>query len=201
MALLNGTNLHPPDGWRYLQPETELWIQADLYDELLDAVIAHRTHKGLTPTDRETVGLEVQRQMCLGAAKGVCRPESGEDYQPFKDNARKLSLDKITAATKTLVEWLKSDMRMVPPADSAKRSEVCRGCPFNRPIPNCVCTGFWRLIDVLIPKERKEHGLYVCGICGCSLAAKVLAPLDVATSGNEPGLRLPDWCWQRTEAA
>jgi len=196
MALLNGTTLHPPDGWRYLQPETHLWIKADMHDELVDLVVAHREHKGLTPTDRKTVSLEIQRQICLGAPKGTCKGEPGENYAPFIDQSRSLSLTKLALFSETLVRWLKDGLHMVSPVESKARAEICRGCPFNKTPAACSCTPFWKLIDALVPKERHEDGLFVCALCGCALKAKILAPLDVAREGNPVGLRLPSWCWQ-----
>ncbi len=197
MALLNSVMLHPPDGWRYLQKETQTWIRADIHDELVESVRDHRLYKGLTPTDRESVSQDIQRQICLGATKGVCKPEKDESYSPFDDMARTLSLKKIAAFTETLVEWFKTGGTMVDKIEATRRANICRGCPFNRPIPNCVCTPFYQLIAALIPNDRKEMGLFVCGLCGCSLQAKVLAPLDVVKEGNPPGLKLPEWCWQK----
>lgn len=199
MALLSFLHTEPPDGYRFLERTSQVWIRCELWDELVAAVIAHRQHKGLTPTDKETVELEIQRQICLGAPSGACHPERGEDYRPFQDNARTLSLAKIEAASTTLMAWLKAGMQMVAKPHAEARAQVCRGCPFNRPVPNCVCTTFWKAIDLMVPAERKEPGLFVCGICGCANSVKALAPIDVVLEGADPTLRLPDWCWQRTE--
>lgn len=197
VALLSYLHTEPPDGWRYLQKETGLWIRAELFDELVVLVVNHRLHKGLEPTDKATVELEIQRQICLGAAPGVCHAEKGEGYVPFKDMARTLSLVKIAAFSDTLVSWLKAGAAFISEKESLERAAVCRGCPFNRPAPNCVCTTFYALIDALIPAGRNLDGLYVCGLCGCALKAKALAPLSVVREGNPENLRLPDWCWQK----
>lgn len=195
---MNFRNVEPPDGWKYLQRETGLWIRAQLGEELVAAVVSHRLHKGLEPTDREAVWLEIQRQICAGASSGVCHAEKGEDYRPFRDLARSLSLMKIAAFSATLVEWLKQGMHFVAKAESERRAAICRSCPFNKTAPMCSCTPFYRMIDALIPKERNEPGLQICTLCGCSLRAKVLAPLEVATEGNPKELRLPAYCWQNS---
>lgn len=200
MALLNSLRTEPPDGWRYLQRETGVWIRAELCDELVAQVIAHRQHKGLAPTDTQSVLLEIQRQLCLGAPKGVCKPEKGEDYIPLKDEARKLDLKTIAGASEALVFWLKSGLGMVSKERAKERADICRSCQFNRPVPNCVCTPFWKIIDALIPKDRREPGLSVCGLCKCSLAAKVLAPSSVVREGMPSDLRLPPWCWVAKES-
>jgi len=198
MALLNHTREHPADGWRFLVRETGTWIRADIHDEIVTAVIDHRLYKNIPgSTDREEVSLEIQRQICLGAPPGQCHAERGETYIPFKDMARTLSLMKIAAFSETLMEWLKSGLNMVPKEESERRANICRGCPFNRPAPNCVCTPFYKMIDALIPVDRKLGGLYVCGLCGCAISAKSLAPLSVVHQGNPENLRLPEWCWQK----
>ncbi len=197
MAQLGSLTTHPPDGWKYLQRETGVWIRGEIWQELLDQVIAHRRHKGLEPTDPETVGLEIQRQICAGAFPGVCNAEPGEDYKPFKDLARSLNLAAIESASASLIKWLKEGMRMVPKEESASRAEICRGCPYNKPAAACVCTTLFAAIEAMLPGDRKEPGLVICTLCGCSLRIKTLAPMSVVREGNPPDLRLPEWCWQK----
>lgn len=196
MAVLKHKHQDPPDGWKYLQRETGVWIRGEFLDELVNRVIAHREYKRLGPTEYNEVELEVQRQICLGMPDGVCRGEAGEDYRPFKDMGRTLSLKKIAAFSETLLEWLKNGS-MVPKPESERRAGVCRGCVFNKPLPNCACTPFYKVIDALIPKERVEPGLSICTLCGCALKAKVLAPMEVVREGNPQGLRVPSYCWQQ----
>lgn len=197
MALLGSLTTHPPDGWKYLQRETGVWIYGDIYSELVEHVIAHRRHKGLTPIDPDTVGKEVQRQICLGAFPGVCNAEQDETYVPFKDIGRSLSLDKIEAFSRTLLAWLASGTGFVSKEESSARAATCRSCPFNKTAPACVCTAFFKAINAMIPADRNEDGLKICTLCGCSLKAKVLAPLSVVREGNPPNLNLPEWCWQK----
>lgn len=196
MALLNHLHQEPPDGYKFLSRESGLWIRAELFEELVAQVIAHRQHKGIAGTERGEVELEIQRQICAGAAPNVCHAEPGEDYRPFADLARTLSLAKIEAFSGALIAWLKAGMRMVPPAESAARAATCRGCPFNKTASACVCTTFFKAIDAMVPAGRNEPDLQICTLCGCSLRVKVLAPMEVVREGNPPDLRLPQWCWQ-----
>lgn len=194
MALLTSRNQSPPDGHKYLQKETGVWITGDFHDELVDRVIEHRKYKGLAPVDRHLVDLEVQRQICLGMPKGVCRGEKGEDYEPFEDRSRILDLTKIAQASATLIAWLGKGLGFVAPEESARRAEICRGCPFNKKAAACVCTPFFKTIDALVPQHRREPDLLICALCGCSLMAKVLAPIEVVRE-SVGAVRLPDNCW------
>lgn len=195
MALLKHKNQTPPDGFFYVQPETGTRIERDTLGELEDAVIAHRQYKGISPVDKGSVSLDIQRQICSGQFPGVCAPEKGENYVPLKDMARDLSLSKISEFSEKLIDWMKDGLRFVPKEESARRAAICRGCRFNRPAPNCACTPFYKAIDAIIPNDRKHEGLSICGICGCALKALVLAPLNPGTH------RYPEHCWQHQNNA
>ncbi len=197
MALLGSTSTHPPDSWKFLNRETETWIRGEIWQELVDLVIVHRQYKGVGSTNRAEVELEIQRQICAGAFPGVCNAEPGEDYKPFKDLARSLNLAAIESASASLIKWLKEGMRMVSKEESADRAKICRGCPYNKPAAACVCTTLFAAIEAMLPGDRKEPGLVICTLCGCSLRIKTLAPMSVVREGNPPDLRLPEWCWQK----
>ncbi len=197
MAVLTQKNTTPPDGFKYLQPETGLWISGDFLSELVERVCAHRQHKGIAPWDAASVEKEVVNQICMAAPKGVCRGEEGESYEPFRSNIRRLSLTKIATATEVLIEWLRSGMHIVPKEESQRRAAICRGCPMNQIPSACICTPFWKMLEKIIPQDRKEPGLHICAICGCANAAKILVPLSVAIESTA-GLRVPQHCWIKT---
>lgn len=194
VAVLTHKNTTPPDGFKYLQPETGLWITGDFLSELVERVAAHRQHKGIEPADLAGVERDVVNQLCAAAAPGVCTGEPGEDYQPLQNNIRQLSLAKVATATEVLIDWLKAGLQMVPKEEAKRRAEVCRGCPYNAVPSACVCTPFWKIIDSIVPADRNEPGLNVCGICSCSLRAKVLVPMAIAVESTA-GLTMPPNCW------
>lgn len=196
MAFLKQRNTTPPDGFCYIQMETKTWIYGDFLRELVDRVMEHRAYKGITPADRESVERDVQRQMCDGLTKSECQPEPGEKYQPYVDMSRSLSLTKVVSFTESMFQHMKDGFELVDKAEAYRRAEICRGCKFNKMAGACVCTPFFKLVDALTPADRKEPGLSLCTICGCSLQAKVLMPDDVITAPSETvGLRMPDYCW------
>ncbi len=200
MAILNHEKTAPPNGFQYLQRETGSRFEAITGTELVDLVIAHRRWKKLEPTDPATVWLEIQRQICSVMAPGVCQPEPGETYQPFKDNYRNTTSEVVMAASRAAIEWLKTDSPPVTEAESDRRARICHACPLNRR-SFCACTPVYALIDKLVPKSRAIPGLAICGICQCSLKVKVLAPVEVIRESNRNrGLNFPKWCWQSDEA-
>jgi hypothetical protein len=197
MALLRESRTTPPDGFRYTQFETQSRFTAETLGELADLIITHRVYKGLTPVDKPTVELEIQRQICEGMFPHICQPEPGENYQPLVDRSRSLNGDQIVEFTGAAFRFIGSGGAIVDKAESERRAAICRGCPYNRPSV-CVCTPLHKLLDAMVPNERREPGLAICGICGCSLLAKVLLPMSTIRA-EASSTRLPAHCWMKSD--
>lgn len=199
MALLRDIRTTPPDGWRFTVRETGAKFEARFLGDLVDMIVEHRQYKGLGPTDKAEVELEVQRQLCEGMFPGVCIAENGEDYRPFVDRSRSLDPDKVVEFSRAAYRFVESGGAIVPKAESERRAAICRGCQFNRN-STCVCTPLFRLLDALVPKERREPGMQICGLCGCSLAVKILLPTDTIRNDTvNIGLHLPSYCWMSSQ--
>jgi hypothetical protein len=56
-----------------------------------------------------------------------------------------------------------------------------------------------KALDTLVPASRRENGLAICGICGCSLSAKVLMPITTILGEYQSKFRFPDYCWIRPD--
>jgi hypothetical protein len=201
MARLNNQWETPPDGWVYTQLETQTRIELQpngSLPELVNLVVEHRRWKGLHPQDHASVRLDVERQICASMPPGVCQGEAGEVYEPLNDQSRVLNLDKIQSFSRGLLEWVRTGAQMVAEEIGLARGDVCRGCPFNKTPKSCSCAPLWLLLASIIPSHRRQHNLHICGICGCTLEAKVLAPADVLRE-TERGLnhRYPPHCWMR----
>ena len=197
MALLNDNRMAPPDGWRFTQPETGARFTGGFKEELLDVIIAHRIHKGLTPTDRVSVGLEVERQLCMTLPPYCCHAEPGEDFKPIEDKHRSLTSEMVVAFTRSAYKFIESGFALVDKKESERRAAICRGCPFNRPSV-CVCTPVHKLLDAMIPESRREPGLFICGVCGCGIGPKVLLPLQTLRDDEaNKNLTYPVFCWIR----
>jgi hypothetical protein len=204
MATLKMPRTQPPTppGWSYLQPETQTFIESeDGLDALVELVVRHRTYRNLTPIDPVSVRLDVERQICEQMPPGWCGAEAGERYVPFNDMTRLLDVDKITAFSQAVFAWLRGGLGFVDSEESERRAKICLGCPFNRNPKTCACSPIWKFLDTIIPPKRLIPHLHICGICGCSLAASVLAPGDViAASLKGRDLSLPSYCWKLTWA-
>jgi hypothetical protein len=175
--------------------ETQARFTGETLGECADVVIAHRQHYNLQPQDHPTVELEIQRQICEGMFPHVCTAEPGENYQPLQDRSRGLDADKIMAFTGAAFRFIESGGELVTKEESARRAAICRGCQYNRRT-TCICTPIFKMLDALVPSSRRESGLAICGICGCSLEIKTLLPMSTIQSDNAgKSLRFPAYCW------
>lgn len=198
MALLGNPRQTPPvPGFCYTQMETQTRMEHETLGELVDMVIAHRRYKGLTPLDPETVNVEIQRQICAQMPPGICGAEAGEDYKPFNDISRFLTLDKITSFSHAVMEWIRGGRNLVDEEEAIKRAKICLGCPFNKTIASCSCAPLWALIKSVIPAKRQIDNLHICAICGCVNSAAVLMPMSVIAESNRGrDLTFPAFCWK-----
>lgn len=200
MALLKFRNEAPPGGWRYFQAETRLMIKGDGPDNLLSNVIEHRKYKGLTPTDRETVWLEIERQLCSRLSERNCvREGPNDDWVPVKEQKSVVDFGAIVGFSRAALEWIGSGREVVPAAEAQRRAAICLACPLNAPSEGCLpCSVLYGMIEKSVPKHRRIEGLEICGVCHCSNQAKVNLPADVVRESNrERGLAFPSHCWQQ----
>lgn len=200
MALLKRRTQQPPGGFVYRQSETDMTIKGENEDQLIDRVIAHRVYKGLTPTDREEVRKEIERQICVRLGLLDCKPEGKDDPWTPQDGSKPLlTMSKMLAFSKAAFSFIASGGEMVPLEEVRRRAEICLACPMSSGVSGCSCDIFYKTVDSFVPKERRTPGLGVCLACGCSTTAKTNLTEEQVHASNE-GRRIA-WptdvpCWQ-----
>lgn len=200
MARLNRPNESPPDDFFYVQPETGGRWTGETLKGLVDIVLEHRIYRSLARATFEEVRLDIERQICGAMPPGVCSGEPGEDYRPFEDKARQMTIESIVEFSGAAFRFIQSGGKMVEKSESERRTAICRGCRLNRPSPCIICSPALATIEMMIPSNRIEPGLSACGICGCSLKAKVLLPLATIHSQDaDKKYRFPAYCWLNTD--
>jgi hypothetical protein len=197
MATIKDLNTIPHGGWRYIQPETGARFEGESLRELAAKVSAHRAYKGLPADD---VALDIQRQLCVMLSDGQCAAEEGEDYRPVKDLSASLTLSMAVSLGKFLVNHFSNGGELVPKEEAERRAAICRTCPLNKPARLCPCFAAYKAIEFCVPPDRKPEGISVCMACGCSLQAKVNAPIEVIHASLPEDIVLPSWCWQARPA-
>lgn len=199
MALLKFQNEVPPLGFWYIQAQSRLRIDGESLKDTTGKVIAHRKYKGFEPTDYPTVKLEVERQICSRLGTFHCKAEDGDQWTPVQMESTMLSVSAVKAASKAAWEWLSSGRELVSADQAGERAAKCLHCPINQPLTGCKCSSVFKMIERVVPKEKRFDGLGVCVICQCSLPAKVWLPRNVVDASNEGRkLNFPKdgSCWQ-----
>lgn len=200
MARLRFANQVPPGGFRYRQKESQLVIHGESRDDLVLRVRDHRIHKGFTPTDMESIRLDVERQICGRLSLGECMPEGTTDeWVPIKDNGDFLDLGKIMSFSSAAWEWLKGGMELVDFTEAKRRAAICDDCPCNSSFEGCKCGPLAKWITTVVPTERVIPSLdnRGCAVCSCALQTLVHAPASaIIASDKARPLDHPKNCWK-----
>jgi hypothetical protein len=200
MALYRHIEQNPPGGWRYRQEQSKFVITGESYADLLKNVIAHRKHKGFEPTDSESVGLEIQRQICVRLSRHECKSEGPSDnWTPIPSTHDIFNIESIRSFSASAWEWLKDGGSLVDEAEADRRAEICRACPANSDAgQGCMKCHLAKVVGTFVPEKRKLPGLTMCIFCGCDLRAKVLMPDSVVVKSDQGrSITYPSHCWQR----
>lgn len=199
MARLKFQNEVPPLGFWYIQPQSRLRIDGESLDDTTNKVIAHRKYKGFEPVEFKVVRLEVERQICTRLGTYHCKAEEGDKWTPIQSESTMLSVGSIKAASKAAWEWLSSGRELVSAEQAKTRAELCQKCPINQPLTGCKCSSVFKIIERIVPKEKRFDGLGVCVVCQCSLPAKVWLPrnvIDASNAGQKLNFPQDGSCWQ-----
>lgn len=174
MALLKSRRTTPPGGWIYLQVETQLTLKGENEDALIQSVIDHRRYKNLTPIDRESVRLEIERQICVRLGYDSCKPEGKDDNWVARDGSKPvIGMMQIMSFSKAAFAFISSGGALAPMETVRERAKGCLSCPLNIPVVGCSCSLFYQAVAAAVPRERKIEGLNLCSACSCSLQVKV----------------------------
>lgn len=196
MARMKFKNQVPPRGWFYVQAESKLRMEGESLEDLARVVVSHRIFKKLPRATIEEAKLDIERQVCTRLTARECSSEGLDDeWKPIDDNPN-ITMSAVIGASKAALEFVASGAALVPEAERARRAEICLGCAANNFIRGCRCSIFYKMIDKMVPMERRDPGLGVCGVCACSLQAKTNLPANVIIAGDAGRhLQYPAHCW------
>lgn len=188
----------PPGGYRFVERGTNFEVKAHSFTQLVRAVAAHKRANNLPVTGQ--LDQEIQEQLCSHLPPGWC-----EYNDPFWNPGRggSLNFNDVVLGTKILVDWFLSGKKRVEKSEADRRASICSGCPQNQlPIGcnSCNLNVLRGVVESIVGGKitTHDHLLNACGICGCSLKAKVWLPLELLKKHEPEGRQYPDWCWLNT---
>lgn len=140
---------------------------------------------------------EIEDQVCQRLPAGYCRDQ--ENRAATQPGSMSVGLTEVIQGTKALARWFLHGS--VDEAEIVRRTYICNECPENRPIlgcQGCAASSLYSVINLIVARKLPSDAvLGACGICRCSLPAKVRMQLDDAMKSltAEQRTRLPDKCW------
>ncbi len=201
MARLRSKSTYPPRGYNYIQAETRLKIEGENYKALMKKVLDHRIYKGLPRATMDEVVEDVERQICSRLTTRECKPEGIEGELRPVNESQVLSAKTVLVFSKAAFDWLRSGAQIVDIEQMRKRQNTCLSCPLNQPLKACACTPFYKMINALVPAERRNDQLHVCVACGCSIAAKTQMPIKMVLKADEGrNIQYAPGCWVTEES-
>lgn len=151
------------------------------------------------PVDGEALYKDIINHICADNPEACTDQEEGD--RKFRVENKNFTVNDVKAFLSSVSEDVKNSI--VSKEVAAKRSQVCFSCPYNRHIGGCMgCNGVTNLVYSLLGKKRvyRQEHLQNCGVCGCSLSAKIWAsPEALKKSANiqKNAADYPSWCWMK----
>jgi len=201
MALLKSKRDTPPGGWKFLQKETDFTVTGENEEQLIGLVVAHRQYRNLQPQDRESVRLDIERQICTRLGNLECKAEGKDDaWVPQNPVRHVITMSMMLGFSKAALAFVASGGKLATIEEAQRRANICKDCPLNQPMVGCSCGTFLKTIEASVPKERRFMPDRFCAACSCSLSAKVNLTEDQVVYSNEgrKDIKWPEGvgCWQ-----
>ena len=209
---LKNPNECPPGQFRYRIPELQgevAWVKGYWnYNDLEKEVL--RRYKANSITAPSDLRNQIMTQLCEQLPPDRCT-DTDRIRSWGRDLAR--AFDRVMQGTSTLLDWLvRGNREQVPDEEASRRAAICATCIFNADpegCSQCNMKALRSLADAIVGGNRQpwDAQLKSCGICGCTLSAKVRLPLDVLRRHLKPEqlTQLPPaypgfaGCWLREE--
>lgn len=163
----------PPDGFRYMQPETGVTRDGQSLSGTITMVIEHRKSNHLERQSPEEVAEDVERQICQRVPPNFC---NDPDCSVVRED--RITKDYLVAGTLALLEWIKASATgktpFVEQTEANRRAAICARCFLNSgKTEKCSgCKAGERLreaMGVTIGERTTDRDgvLDACRVCGC----------------------------------
>ncbi len=192
MSLLSLTDrsVCPPDGFRYVFPETGFTAHAWTHDAWVEVATHHQQANNLP--HRASLIVEMEDQLCRTLPPGWCNYDD--------PNRRRVSIslgwNDVLGGLKTFSTWILQGCAYVTQKEADRRALVCSRCYLNVNVQGCAgCQQ--AVVEVTGNRKSKyDFALKSCAVCKCFLRAKIHFPLSTLDNESIGAQELyPDFCW------
>lgn len=190
----------PPDGWRYVHPETGYTSRAMDPWTWMEDIKKHRDGNNLPPVAYE----DAANQMCLSMPPGVCE-HYGSEVNGHKAVSTRLTWSDIATGIKAYVALVFTGEKPVEREEADRRANICSSCYLRVDVQGCgSCI---RMADALLGQEwaarKTSYDNYIakkaCAACRCPLQSVVHFPMALLDKADSPDKQecYPTFCWRK----
>lgn len=186
----------PPDGYRYVFPETGYTSHGWAY---VDWVNDARAHVAANPDKFKdkgegypTLEAQMQNQLCSTLPPGFCLYDDPGRPRP----STSITFNDVAAGLKTFTRWIASGMKYVPESEANRRGSICSKCYLNVNVQGC--SGCQAAVEEVVRDKHSKYdaALRACAVCKCFLKAKIHFPITTLdTQSVKVQSMYPDFCW------
>ncbi len=186
----------PPNGFRYVFPETGHIVHAWDFDSWVQSAKNHlQTNNLAEPSD---LAETMQEQLCQTLEPGWCSFDDPNRIRP----STSLSWNDITNGIATFTRWIAAGCQYVAQDEADRRALVCSRCYLNVNVEGCA--GCQKAVQE-ITRDRKskyDFALRACGVCHCLLRAKIHFPQSILDKEQDSVQeQYPSFCWLKKDGA
>lgn len=186
----------PPNGYRYVVPETGTEIIAWDAFSWFDLAKANLTANGFpVPDDLEA---QMQDQLCQ-----TLEPQWCDQVDPNRPVvSTRISWSDVKAGISVYSSWLASGMATVPQEEADRRAKICASCFLNVNVEGCYACH--KLAGLLTWSNRTpyDESLRACAACHCLNRAQVWFPIATLETSDtvERQVMYPSFCWKQKKS-
>lgn len=197
MIRLNSFRECPPNGYRYVVPETGTEIIAWDAFSWFDLAKQNLKANGFTvPDDLEA---RMQDQLCSTLEPEWC--SQVDPNHPYVST--RISWSDVKAGIQVYSNWIAQGTPVVSQEEADRRAKICASCYLNVNVEGCFACH--KLAGLLTWNERTRYddSLKACAVCHCLNRAQVHFPIDVLESSDtdERQQFYPSYCWKKKSGA
>ena len=195
----------PPNGWRYVQPQSGRIFTHYSRDAFFDQIRDHRLAQGY-PIEPDWQ-MEIEDSICRAHPEWALRVCHRVEQHGLE--RRPLSLGAMQSFINVVGAWIGGAILgrkvWVDQEEADRRAAICVQCNLNVSVSGscAACADKFAKVMAIVGsrKTRFDEDLGACSLCGCLLQVAVHVPLEAQCAGVSEKLRdefkTVSWCWKQ----
>jgi hypothetical protein len=187
---LTNRSVCPPDGFRYVFPETGYIAHGWNHNDWVNDAIRHLQVNNLA--HRADLVPLMEEQLCKTLPPGWCNYDDPNRARVSVS----LGWQDVLGGLKTFASWIAQGCQYVTKEEADRRALICSRCYLNVNVQGC--TGCQQAVVEVTGNRKSKYDdlLRSCAVCKCFLRAKVHFPISTLDRESLGAQELyPEFCW------